>query len=137
MKGKFFLDTNIFVYSFHSPPKKEKALELIKTAHVKNGCISYQVIQEFLNVALRKFDRPIKYNDLQLYLNKILLPICEVFPSERLFSEAIDVSERWNYSFFDSLIIASALESQCTILYSEDMQNGQKIRDMMIVNPFI
>jgi predicted nucleic acid-binding protein len=137
MKGKFFLDTNIFVYSFFSTPKKEKALELIKAAHVKNGCISYQVIQEFLNVALRKFDRPIKYNDLQLYLNKILLPICEVFPSERLFSEAIDVSERWNYSFFDSLIIASALESQCTILYSEDMQNGQKIRDMMIVNPFI
>lgn len=137
MKGKFFLDTNIFVYSFHTTPKKEKALELIKTAHVKNGCISYQVIQEFLNVALKKFDRPIKYNDLQLYLNKILLPICEVFPSERLFTEAIDVSERWNYSFYDSLIIASALESQCTILYSEDMQNGQKIRDLMIVNPFI
>jgi predicted nucleic acid-binding protein len=82
MTGKFFLDTNIFVYSFHTSPKKDKALELIKKAHVKNGCISYQVIQEFLNVALKKFERPVKYNDLELYLIKILFPICEVFPSE-------------------------------------------------------
>lgn len=136
MKGKFFLDTNIFVYTFHDSPKKEIALELIKKAHLKNGCISYQVIQEFLNVALKKFEKPPKYNDLQMYLSKILFPICEVFPSERLFAEALDISDRWKFSFYDSLIIASALESQSDILYSEDLQNGQKIRDLLIVNPF-
>lgn len=137
MKGKFFLDTNIFVYTFHTSPKKDKALEIIKKAHIENGCISYQVIQEFINVALKKFEIPIKYIDLQLYLNKVLFPVCEVFPSEKLYTEALEISERWKYSFYDSLIIASALESQCNILYSEDFQNGQKIRDIIIVNPFV
>jgi predicted nucleic acid-binding protein len=136
MKGKFFLDTNIVVYSFNDSPKKDKALELIKSAHVKNGCISYQVIQEFMNVALKKFEKPLHYNDLQLYLKKVLFPVCEVFPSERLYSEALDISEGWKYSFYDSLIIASALESQCDVLYSEDLQNNQKIRNLTIVNPF-
>jgi predicted nucleic acid-binding protein len=95
------------------------------------------VIQEFLNVATRKFENPFKYNDLQLYLKKILFPICEVFPSEKLYSDAIEIMERWKYPFYDSLIIASALESQSKILYSEDLQNGQKIRNLTVVNPFI
>ena len=137
MQDKFFLDTNILIYSFGASTKKIRATELIKKAHLKNGCISYQVIQEFLNVAVRKFENPFKYDDLQLYLKKILFPICEVFPSEKLYSDAIEIMERWKYSFFDSLIIASALESQSSILYSEDLQHGQKIRNLTIVNPFI
>lgn len=136
MKGKFFLDTNIFVYSFHDAPKKEIALELIRQAHLRNGCISTQVIQEFLNVALKKFEKPAKYDDLLVYLKKILFPICEAFPSERLYADALDISERWKYSFHDSLIIASALESKCDILYSEDFQSEQRIRELTIVNPF-
>jgi predicted nucleic acid-binding protein len=137
MDGKFFLDTNIIVYSFDHSKKKEVALDLIKRAHTRNGCISYQVIQEFIHVALKKFERPVLHPDLQLYMHKILFPICEVFPSEKLYTEAIDISERWKYSFYDSLIIASALEAQCSILYSEDLQNNQKIRNMIIVNPFV
>lgn len=137
MEGKFFLDTNVFVYSFDHSKKREIALELIKRAHTRNGCISYQVIQEFINVALKKFERPVRHPDLQQYLQKILFPVCEVFPSEKLYTEALDISERWKYSFFDSLIIASALEAQCNILYSEDLQHNQKIRNMIIVNPFI
>ena len=136
MSGKFFLDTNIFVYSFDKSSKRDKALDLIKRAHTKNGCISYQVIQEFINAALKKFERPVRHHDLQQYLNKVLFPLCEVFPSENLYAEALDISERWKYSFYDSLIIASALDAQCDILYSEDLQHNQKIRNMIVVNPF-
>ena len=136
---KFFLDTNILVYSFDSTSqqKREIANDLIKNAHKGNGCISFQVIQEFLNVATRKFKVPLKITDAQNYLTKVLYPICEVFPSEKLYSIALEIMERWKFSFYDSLIIASALDSECNILYSEDLQHNQKIFDLKISNPFI
>lgn len=138
MKDKFFLDTNIIVYSFDSPdsPKREISKDLLIKAYHGKGCISFQVIQEFLNVATRKFERPLKTKDAQKYLSKILFPICEVFPSEEIYFMALELSERWRYSFYDSLIIAAALEADCSILYSEDLQNNQKIYQLDIVNPF-
>lgn len=139
MKDKFFLDTNILVYSFDStsPTKREIAKELIKYAHKENGCISFQVIQEFLNVATLKFEVPLKTTDAQNYLTKVLYPVCEVFPSESLYFRALEIMDRWKFSFYDSMIIASAMESECTILYSEDMQHNLEIFNLKIVNPFI
>lgn len=139
MKDKFFLDTNILVYSFDStsPSKRQVAENLIKNAHKENGCISFQVIQEFLNVATRKFEVPLETTDAQNYLTKVLYPVCEVFPSESLYFNTLEIMERWKFSFYDSMIIASAMESECTILYSEDMQHNQKIFNLEIVNPFI
>jgi predicted nucleic acid-binding protein len=136
---KFFLDTNILVYAFDStsPYKREVAKDFIKNAHKGNGCISFQVIQEFLNVATRKFEVPLKTTDAQNYLTKVLYPVCEVFPSERLYFNTLEIMERWKFSFYDSMIIASAMESECTILYSEDMQHNLKIFNLKIVNPFI
>ena len=138
MKDKFFLDTGIIVYSFDSPdsPKREISKNLIKKAHHDKGCISFQVIQEFMNVATGKFERPLKTKDAQKYLSRILFPICDIFPSEELYLIALEISERWQYSFYDSLIIAAALESDCSILYSEDLQDKQKIYQLDIVDPF-
>ncbi len=137
MKDKFFLDTNIFVYSFDVSPKRTRALELIRAAHTGNGCISYQVVQEFVNVAMNKFERPFHINDLQIYLSKVLFPVCEIYSSEKLCLDALDITERWKYSYYDALIIASALEANCTILYSEDLHNSQKIKGLTIINPFL
>lgn len=133
------MDTNIIVYAFDSPgsPKREASDKLIKEAHQGKGCISFQVIQEFLNVATRKFVSPIKHEDAQIYLSKILFPICEVFPTEELYFTALEISDRWKYSFYDSLIISAALESNCSILFSEDLQHNQKIHHLTIVNPYI
>lgn len=138
MKDKFFLDTNILVYAFDSPEslKRKTSDKLIKDAHLGKGCISFQVIQEFLNVATRKFITPLRTNDAQKYLAKILFPVCEVFPSEELYYIALEISERWKYSFYDSLIIAAALEANCSILYSEDLHDNQKIYGLNIVNPY-
>ena len=130
MKDKYFLDTNIFVYAFDSanPKKQKRANELIKTALENNtGCISFQVIQEFMNVATRKFAIPLSIPDCKKYLNAVLSPLCEDFVNTELYSSTIDVMERWRFSFYDSLIVASALQADCTILYSEDM---------VINNPF-
>ncbi len=139
MNGKYFLDTNIFVYSFdpESPYKQKIADSLIQDAIVSSrGCISFQVIQEFLNVATGKFSVPLKSNECMSLLIKVFEPLCEVYPSVDLYSEAIEISYGWRYSFYDSLIIAAALKANCGVLYSEDMQHGQKIRSIRIENPF-
>ena len=140
MKDKFFLDTNIFVYSFDLKNKNKRniANDIIKNAlSSQKGCISYQVVQEFLNVSLKKFKTPLTFQDCQYYLNTVLDPLCEVYAGVGLFMNALEVSDKWKYSFYDSLIIAAALGSKCKILYSEDLQHQQKIQDLEIINPFI
>ncbi len=139
MKDKFFLDTNILVYSFDgSQPEKQKiSRNLIKMGLEEgNGSISYQVIQEFLNVATRKFTVPLSYKDSRIFLSTVLEPICDLYASIDLYHLALELAERWKYAFYDALIIAAALQNKCTILYSEDLQDGQIIRELKIVNPF-
>ena len=140
MKDKYFLDTNIFVYSFNSGEKKKQkvSLELISNALDKQiGCISYQVVQEFLNVATRKFVKPLSIPDCIRYLNSVFEPLCVVYPSIELYNQALEISERWQYSFYDSLIITAAINSECSTLYTEDLHHGQKIKNLTIVNPFL
>jgi predicted nucleic acid-binding protein len=138
MKDKFFLDTNILVYSFSPDIEKEKISKgLVETAlKSKKGAISYQVVQEFINVSTKKFTVPFTFSDIKLYTNFILLPLCTVHSSFVLFDKALDIKNEFKYSFYDSLIIASALESGCKILYSEDLQNRQRIGSLEIINPF-
>ena len=64
-------------------------------------------------------------------------PLCEIHSSFMLYKDALLIKDRWKYSFYDSLIIAAALKANCTILYSEDLQHGQIIDDLKIVNPFL
>ena len=139
MSDKYFLDTNIFVHIFDSvnPKKQKRANDLIKTALRNNtGCISFQVIQEFINVATRKFAVPLSIRDCEKYLSAILSPLCEVFVSIELYSRSLDLMERWQFSFYDSLIVAAALQADCSILYSEDLQHEQSIENLTVHNPF-
>jgi predicted nucleic acid-binding protein len=140
MNDKYFIDTNIFVYTFDNANKikQKKSKEIVSNAlNNSNGIISYQVIQEFLNVSTKKFKSTLSVVDCQRYLNVILEPLCEVFSSVELFHQALDIMERWQYSFYDSSIIAAAIKGECKILYSEDLQHNQKIQNLIILNPFI
>jgi predicted nucleic acid-binding protein len=140
MSAKYFLDTNIFIYSFDPqyPDKRDVARILIKTAlEDGTGCVSYQVVQEFLNVATRKFVEPLSIADASRYLTAVMEPLCETFSTVNLYRDGLEIMERWHYSFYDSLIIASAIASDCRILYTEDMQHGQKIGNLGIINPFV
>jgi predicted nucleic acid-binding protein len=140
MKGNYFLDTNILVYTFDrsQPQKQSIARNLVGEALKKrSGCISYQVIQEFLNLASRKFAHPLSTADCHAYLSNVLEPLCEVFASTGLFHRALEISSRWKFSFYDSLIVAAALSVESKILYTEDLQHNQKIEALTIVNPFL
>ena len=140
MSDKYFIDTNIFIYSFdtENPQKNDIAKKLIANA-LENGTgiISYQVIQEFLNVATQKFLKPLTFKDAQRYLNVVLEPLCEVFSSTELFHKALEIMDRWRFPFYDSLIISAALQADCVTLYTENMQHNQAIKDLTIKNPFI
>lgn len=139
MSAKYFLDTNIIVYSFDAsqPEKKERALALIGVALQSGlGMISTQVIQEFLNVATHKFAAPLTAQDCKAYLKTVLGPLCKVYPDQALYEASLDIQQETGYSFYDALVLAGALRGGCEILYSEDFQAGQHIRTLRIVNPF-
>jgi predicted nucleic acid-binding protein len=139
MPGRFFLDANVFVYTFDAsaPAKRAVAQELVERAlTTRQGLISYQVVQEFLNVAGSRFAEPLTVQDRRLYLDQVLIPLCEIFAGPRLYQRALSVQERYRFGFCDSLILASALEAGCTVLYTEDLQAGQRIESLEIVDPF-
>ncbi len=134
-----FVDSNVFLYEFDiaNHRKREIAVELIGSLIDENrGCISFQVVQEVLNGMTRGFRRTATSSDAKQFLSDVLVPLWIVMPEQRLYERAVDVRERYAYSFYDSLIIASALEAGCTRLFSEDMQDGQRIERLTIVNPF-
>ena len=139
MNDRFFLDANIFVYSFDrgSPAKAKRALSLIKDAVTSGrGIVSYQVVQEFLNVALKRFEKPLTTSEAEQYLATVFRPLLSVYASQSLFLEALRLSGRYRLSWYDSLIVAAAIEGQCATLYSEDLQYGQRIGQIEIRNPF-
>ena len=139
MNDRFFLDTNIFVYSFDrsSPAKAKRSATLIKEAVTsRKGIVSYQVVQEFLNVALKRFENPLTTSEAEQYLATVFRPLLTVYASQSLFLEALRLSGRYRLSWYDSLIVAAAIEGQCATLYSEDLQHGQRIGEIEIQNPF-
>lgn len=137
--GRYFLDTNVLVYTFdpRAPAKQRRARELVREALTsQSGVISFQVVQEFLRLSLHHFPVPFTTPECEQYLQAVLAPLCEVFASFELYAAALDVHERWRFSFYDSLIVAAALAAGCDRLYSEDLQHGQKIRELTIEEPF-
>ena len=140
MSGVDFLDSNVFVYSVDnaSPAKQAVALKLLEQAHThQSAVISFQVVQETLHVLRRKFRVVAKAPDAHDFLRNVLAPLWRVQPSAALYARALDVQERYQFGFYDGLIVAAALEAGCTRLLSEDLQHGQRIEGLTIKNPFL
>lgn len=139
MSARYFLDTNIFVYVFDdkSPAKAKKATELIRrAARTGEGIVSYQVVQEFFNVALRRFSHPMTTWEAEQYLITVFRPLLAIHSSPAIYVEALRISGKHRLAWYDSLIVAAALEGQCEILYTEDLQDGREIEGLRIQNPF-
>ena len=136
--AKFFLDTNILAYTFDKNALQKQAIakKLLEEALTGRGCISFQVVQEFINIALRKFNPPLSTEQAEKYLQTILFFLCEYYPDETLYQRALGIQKRWRFSWYDSLIITAALELDCDILYSEDLQHKQEIETLTVINPF-
>ena len=140
MSTRFFLDTNVFVYSFDTAAraKARKAQELINEALTsRKGVISYQVVQEFFNVAFRRFAKPMNPAEAQRYMGTVFRSILMIHSSEALYTTAIRITNEHRISWYDSLIVAAALEGECAVLYSEDLQHGRTLEGLEIQNPFV
>lgn len=130
-----FIDTNIWIYAHLRKPDEPRhgiALNLIQT--VSKGVISPQVAAEYYNVMLRsgQNDGWIQENLNTMFEYFRMQPLNE--PVLRL---AWKIRNRHGFSIWDSQIIAAALESDCRTLYTEDLQHGQKIESLAIINPLI
>ncbi len=139
MSAEYFLDTNILIYDIAAtdPRKQEIAQRLIERAlEEKAGVISFQVVQECLNVTTQKAKRPLSPEQAEGYLEQVLAPLCGVFPSIALYRKALSVKLRWRFGFYDSLIVAAAWEAGCRTLFSEDLQHGQDLEGLRILDPF-
>ena len=111
--------------------KKRRAKDILKS----NQYISTQVLNEFSNISIKKLK--LNHDDLSKNLKKIIEKTTVFVFNEDTILDAIDIREKYKFQYYDSLIIATALENKCTILYSEDMQHGQIIeRQLKIINPF-
>ncbi len=134
MSDKVFLDSNIIIYSYSSTePAKQRITAKILSTH--ETVISTQVLNELTHIITKKFH--FSYQQAK----EVIIECCQnsqlQINSQQTILLACDVATKYKFSFFDSAIIAAALESHCNILYSEDMHPISNIEQRLtIVNPF-
>jgi predicted nucleic acid-binding protein len=139
MSGRFFLDTNLLIYAIDAsdPGKQAVAQKWIATAHESgDGMVSYQVVQEWFNVVLRKAAAPLSADQAAQVYRELIEPLWRVQSSRELLDTALDLHRRESISWWDSLIVSGAIQGGCDMVLSEDLQHGHKIRGVKIINPF-
>ena len=133
-----FIDSNVFIYLFDetNASKRGRAEALVQEGlETRSASISFQVVQEVLNTLVHKLGADPE--DAAKFLRHLLVPLWRVMPSQALYERALDLQARYRFSFYDSLIVAAALEGGCSRLYSEDLQHSQRIQGLVIENPFL
>jgi predicted nucleic acid-binding protein len=139
MSDNVFFDTNILVYANDAsePGKKKIARKLIRDALLnKTAVISIQVLSEFWVTVTQKIKTPLAVPVAEKEIE--LFEIMEIVTLDLLlFKSALTLKKMHRLSYWDSLIVAAANHSDCKILYSEDLNNGQQILNTKIVNPFV
>lgn len=131
-----FLDTNVLLYtdSVDAPAKQRRALDLLAEQRVaRTGVVSLQVLQEYFVAATRKLavEPGVARRKVELFANYHLV----VFDVDDVLA-AIDLHRLHRLSFWDALIVRAAKEGGCSVLYSEDLQDGRSLDGVRIVNPF-
>jgi predicted nucleic acid-binding protein len=130
---KTFFDTNVLLYAVAlDDPRNARAEELLSSG----GRISVQILNEFVSVARRKLLMP--WSEV----TEALAAFRELCPSPlavtvAIHEAALKIAEKHGYGIYDALVIAAALECGCSVLYSEDFQDGQTIDGQLTIrNPF-
>jgi predicted nucleic acid-binding protein len=127
-----FFDTNILVYAQQTGGKADRARALVASG----GKLSVQVLNEFTAVSRRKQSRD--WREIADAIADALTLVDPPLPMTLdLHTAARVLAEDHRLSFYDALIVASAIEAGCDTLYSEDMQHGRNIGGLAIVNPFL
>ena len=134
MKGKIFLDSNLWVYLYSDRDKGNIVRNIIEDYFI-DIVLSAQVLGEFFNVLIRKIMRTKK--EAREIISDLAMNFEVIEIDKSLVLEAMEISIRYKYSYWDSLIVVAALRTGCSILYTEDLHDGQIINGRLkIVNPF-
>jgi predicted nucleic acid-binding protein len=136
MFARFFLDTNVLLYSASLSPleaaKKQRAIDLLKTA---DFAISTQVLQEYIANA-GKNSASLGEENIAAMLD--LIRFIDVLPVTReLVIQGLEIRRRFRISQWDATIVAAALELGCDTLYTEDLNHGQDYGGVRVINPFM
>src|ERR1035437_3873124 len=129
VKARVFFDTNVLVYQFdRTAPAKQKRAEGLIERHILEGraVISSQVVQEFMNVSLKKFHTKLSAEELELVMTDLLKPLCAHVPYFDFYKRVLKLYASKSLGFYDAMIIQAAIDLGCKTLYSEDLQAGQQ-----------
>ena len=133
MIDKPTLDTNIMIYAFGKQDDDRK--KIAKEVITKCNIISLQVVNETVFVLLKKFN--FKFQEVEPIIQFMKLKFVISDLNTHILDQTIKISTRYSFSFWDSMMIASALNNHCSVLFSEDMHHNQIIEDrLQIINPF-
>ena len=139
MRDKVFIDTNVFVYTTLEDEaegaKYQKAKKLIKQLSDHETVVSTQILNEFYSVLVK---HKVPENEIQDKVNTIIEDSTLALVRIETIRSSWQIRMKYRFSLWDSLIIASAVENECSLLYTEDLQHNQLIGDRLkIINPFI
>ena len=139
MPDKVFLDTNILVYAFDADDtaRQRLAADLLER-HLRDRTVvlSLQILQEFFVVVTRKVKTPLEPKKARQLVGEFLRHDV-VEPTSVHLLKAMDLSIGQKFSFWDSLVIVTAIEAGCKHLYSEDLKHNSIIEGLLILNPFV
>ena len=138
MNDRYFVDTNIIVYSkdLSEPEKQPIAIDwMSRLWHEKTGRISVQVLNEYYVTVTRKLDKGFTQKEAWKHIESFFawqpLPL-----DDKLIRKARHIELRHQVSWWDALIVAAAMQTQCNIILTEDLQHGRKINQITIQDPF-
>jgi predicted nucleic acid-binding protein len=133
-----FVDANVLVYAFDSSAarKQQVAHQLLERLWGSGtGCVSIQVLQEFFVTITKKVPKPLPINDAKARIREFAT--WTVFaPAADDIVAAIDLHTQANIGFWDAMVVLAAAESECDVLWTEDLNDGQTLRGVRIRNPF-
>lgn len=138
MTDRVFIDTNILLYAYDldAGSKHDVASNIVRRLWAEGtGALSTQVLQEFYVNVTMKITKPISPAEARAIIGRYLVWQVEVNTPESVL-RASEIQERYRLSFWDALIIAAAAKAGAGILYTEDLNSGQMIEGIKIINPF-
>lgn len=138
MTDPIFVDTNVLVYRFDAgQPEKQRRADawLARLWRHRLGRLSFQVLREFYVTVTRKLPSPLEPETARRAV-RTLHAWHPAADSHRIIDAAWSVEDRYSLSFWDALIIAAAHEQGCGFLLTEDLQDGQELAGVRVVNPF-
>lgn len=136
MRDSVFFDSNIIVYAYSLDDLNKRGVVSRLSDQYANIIISTQTVNELINVLTKK--KKIDYKQVGELFDELSTSFNITLVDNNVIKRAIGIASRYSYSYYDSLMISSALLSGCSILYTEDMHHNHNIENALrIINPFV